>query len=121
MAESLVIEASGTHRDVGRQIGEAGRDMIAWGIDAYASRFEGLAGFGFTEAVERSRGYLKHAEDFVPQTVDQLRGTAEAANVQFDQLFALNCSEEFTCQAERMWPAEHCTSFALVVNGRPVA
>ena len=121
MAEPLVIEATGTHREVGRQIGEAGRELVAWGLDAYASRFEGLAGFGFTEAVERAHGYLKRAEDYVPQTVDQLRGMAEGANVRFDHLVALNCSEEFTCQADRCWPPEHCTSFGLVVDERPVA
>ena len=121
MQGPLVIEASGSHRQVGQQIGEAGRDLVAWGIDAYASRFEGLAGFGFAEAVERAREYLRAAEDYVPQAVDQLRGLAEAAGVPFEQLFALNCSEEFTCAAERSWPPEHCTSFAVVAGGRAVA
>jgi isopenicillin-N N-acyltransferase like protein len=121
MTTPLVIEASGTHREVGRQVGEAGREVIAWGLDAYASRFEGLAGFGFAEAVERASAYLRPAEDCVPQALDQLRGMAEAANVPFDHLFALNCSEEFTCQADRSWPPEHCTSFAVVSDGRPVA
>jgi len=121
MTSPLIIEASGTHYEVGRQVGEAGREIIAWGLDAYAARFEGLAGFGFAEAVERARPYLRAAEDCVPQALDQLRGMAEAANVPFDQLFALNCSEEFTCQADRNWPPEHCTSFAVVSDGRPVA
>jgi hypothetical protein len=121
MTGPLIIEASGTHREVGQQIGEAGRDLVAWGIDAYASRFEGLAGFGFSEAVERARGYLRVAEDYVPQAVDQLRGLAEGADVPFEQLFALNCSEEFTCRADRNWPAEHCTSFAVVAGERAVA
>jgi isopenicillin-N N-acyltransferase-like protein len=121
MADPLIIEASGSHREIGQQVGEAGRDLVAWGIDAYASRFEGLAGFGFAEAVERARAYLRPAEGYVPQAVEQLRGMAEAANVHFDQLFALNCSEEFTCQADRNWPPEHCTSFAVVADGRPVA
>jgi isopenicillin-N N-acyltransferase-like protein len=121
MVEPLVIQASGSHREVGRQVGEAGRDVVAWGIDAYASRFEGLAGFSFAEAVERARGYLRPAEDSTPQAVEQLRGMAEAANVPFDRLFALNCSEEFTCGADRTWPPEHCTSFAVAAGGQVVA
>jgi isopenicillin-N N-acyltransferase-like protein len=121
MTEPLIIEASGSHREVGRQVGEAGRDIIAWGVDAYSARFEDLAGFGFAEAVERARAYLRPAEDYVPQSVDQLRGMAEAANVPFDHLFALNCSEEFTCQADRNWPPEHCTSFAVVAGGCAVS
>ena len=121
MAEPLIIEASGSHRDVGRQTGEAARDIVAWGLDAYAERFEALAGFGFAEAVERSRPYLRPAEDYVPQSVDQLRGIAEGANVPFDHLFALNCSEELTCAADVAWPREHCTSFAVVAGGRAVS
>jgi hypothetical protein len=46
MTSPLVIEASGSHREVGRQVGEAGRDIIAWGLDRYAERFEALAGSG---------------------------------------------------------------------------
>lgn len=121
MTESLVIEAAGSHREVGRQIGEAGRELIAWGLDVYGERFEGLAGFSFTEAVERAKGYLRPAEDYTPDAVDQVRGLAEAANVGFDELFALNCAEEFTCGADRNWPPERCTSFAVVADGRAVA
>ena len=48
-------------------------------------------------------------------------GLAEAANVAFERLFALNCSEEFTCRADAVWPPEHCTSFAVVAGERPVS
>jgi isopenicillin-N N-acyltransferase-like protein len=117
----MVIEASGSHREVGRQVGEAARDIVAWGLDAYAARFEALAGFGFAEAIERAQGYLRPAEDCTPQAVEQLRGMAEGANAPFAHLFALNCSEEFTCGADRSWPPEHCTSFAVSAGGQAVA
>ena len=117
-----VIEASGTHSEVGRQIGEAARDLVAQGLAAYEERFPLLAGFDFAEAVERSRAYLRPAEDYVPQAVDQIRGLAEGANAPFQHLFALNCSEEFTCTADRVWPRpERCTSFAVVAGGRVVS
>ncbi len=121
MDEPLVIEAAGSHREVGRQVGEAGRDIVAWGLDAYASRFQSLSGLSFSEAVERARAFLRPAEEYAPQAVDQLRGIAEAANVPFDHLFTLNCSEEFTCTADRNWPPEHCTSFAVAAEGMAVA
>lgn len=117
-----VIEAAGTHREVGRQIGEAARDLVAQGLAAYEERFPLLAGFGFEEAVERSRAYLPPAEDYAPEAVAQIRGLAEGANVPFQHVFALNCSEEFTCAAERTWPRpEHCTSFAVAAEGRVVS
>ena len=66
--------------------------------------------------------YLRPAEDYVPQAVAQIRGLAEGAGVPFDRLFALNCGEEFTCEADRLWPRpEHCTSFAVVAGDRVVS
>jgi isopenicillin-N N-acyltransferase-like protein len=125
------IEATGTHREVGRQIGEASRDIVVRGLDAYEERFPVLAGFSLAEAVERARAYLAPAADYVPQAVEQLRGLAEGAGVPFERLFALNCSEEFTCAADRVWPPaapsaapaapEHCTSFAFASGGRVVS
>ena len=120
--QPTVIDARGTPREVGRQIGEAGRDLVARGLAAYEQRFPVLAGFSFAEAVERSRAYLRPAEGYVPQAVDQIRGLAEGANVPFERLFALNCSEEFTCGADLVWPRpEHCTSIAVVAGGRVVS
>jgi len=117
-----VIEASGTHREVGQQIGEAARDLVAQGLAAYEQRFPVLAGFSFAEAVEKAQAYLRPAEDYVPQAVDQIRGLSEGASVPFERLFALNCGEEFTCAADFTWPRpEHCTSFALVAGGRIVS
>lgn len=142
-----VIEASGTHREVGRQIGEAARDLVSQGLAAYEERFPVLAGFDFAEAVERSRAYLRPALEYVPQAVDQIRGLAEGANAPFQQLFALNCGEEFTCRADQVWPEEgggagagpatngaaarpgggvrprpdRCTSFAVVAGGSVVS
>jgi len=118
----LFIEAAGTHREVGRQIGEAARDLVARGLAAYEERFAVLAGFDLAEAVERSRAYLRPAEQYLPQVVDQIRGLAEGASAPFQHLFALNCSEEFTCAADRAWPRpEHCTSFAAAAGGRVVS
>jgi len=137
-----VIEASGSHHEVGRQIGEAARDLVAQGLAAYEDRFPLLAGFSLAEAVGRARAYLRPAEAYVPGAVEQLRGLAEGANTSFERLFALNCSEEFTCAADRVWPREggepgdggtaarpgaarpapdHCTSFAVAAGGRLVS
>jgi len=115
------IEAKGTYREVGRQIGEAERELVLRELDYYGEQFGALAGFSFAEAVERARLYLGPAEQAVPQIVDQLRGLAEGAGVAFDQLFAANCNEELTCLPDLPKRPGHCTSFAFKAGGRTVA
>lgn len=141
MGGITVIEARGSGREIGRQVGEAARDSVARGLAHYTERWPALAGFSMAEAIERARAYLAPAEAYVPRALEQVRGLAEGANVDFDALFALNCSEEFTCAADWVWPAaqaggpqaggaprgrvrpapEHCTSIAFVAGGRVVA
>ncbi len=122
------IEVTGTHHEVGRQIGEAAADLVARGLAYYESSYPVLAGMTFAAAVDRARSYLAPAQAWAPQLVDQLRGLAEGAGVPFDYLFAVNCTEEFTCTEESISdptapPArgEHCTSFAFVSGGRTYA
>ncbi len=120
-AQLPYIEVTGTHREVGRQIGEAERELVLRELDYYEVQFVALAGFSFAEAVERARPNLRPAEEAVPQIVDQLRGLAEGAGVPFEQIFAANCIEELTCLPERTGGPEHCTSFAFTAGGRTVA
>lgn len=132
------IEAKGTHREVGRQIGEAERDLVRAELASCEEQFPMLAGISFEECVERASAFLGPAEEFLPQIVDQLRGLAEGAGVPFDALFAVNCDEEFTClpdqpsgpgrenasggsRASASGPPEHCTSFAFTTDGRTIA
>ena len=60
-AELPYIEAKGTHREVGRQIGEAERELVLRELDYYGAQLVALAGFSFSEAVERALPYLMPA------------------------------------------------------------
>ena len=120
------IEAKGTYRQVGRQIGEAERELVRPELAYYGEQFAALAGFGFAE---RSRACSPLPQtvprQFVPRIVDQLRGLAEGAGVPFDALFAANCNEEFTCllrpgrRAPR--PAATALRSRFTAGGRTVA
>ena len=117
-----LIEASGTQREIGRQVGEAAREVFARGVADYRERFPVLCGFPFEEAVERARAYERPMTDYLPGAAEQLRGMAEGAGVPFEYLMALNCSEEFTCAADWAWPPKgHCTSFAFLAGERVVS
>ena len=86
---------------MGRQIGEAARELVARGLAYYEENFPLLAGITFAEAVERTQPYLAVAERHLPQIMDQLRGVAEGSGLPLERLFAWNCCEELTCVPER--------------------
>jgi len=92
------IEVRGTHREIGRQIGEAARERVAASLAYYQESYEELAGVTLAEGrVQAVAAYLPAARAFSPELVDQLEGLAEGSGVDFDDLFLLNCGAEFTC------------------------
>lgn len=108
-----LIEVSGTHLEMGRQIGEARREQVQHGIvnarklidlsyDELELTWEG--------AQIQSRKYLPFAEERYPQYVEEMRGIAEGANVAFDDVATLNTMEAVTMDALHL---TRCTSFAV--------
>ncbi|HET7143597.1 MAG TPA: C45 family peptidase [Anaerolineales bacterium] len=108
-----IIEISGTHREMGRQIGEATREQVQHSVanarmlidDAYGSLELTWQG-----AQIQSRKYLPFAEERYPQYVDEMRGVADGANVPFDDIVVLNVMEAVTMDALHL---TRCTSFAV--------
>ena len=108
-----LIEVSGTHREMGRQIGEAARAQVQHSvanarvlIDAAYDSLE----LTWQDAQIQSRKYLPFAEERYPQYVDEMRGIAEGANVAFDDIVTLNAMEAVTVDALHL---TRCTSMAV--------
>ncbi len=108
-----LISVSGSHREMGRQIGEAARAQISHSIenartllrDAYDTLQLDWEG-----ALIQSRKYLPFAEERYPQYVAEMRGMAEGANVPFDDLSVVNAMEAVTMDALHL---TKCTSMAI--------
>ena len=86
-----VIEARGTHREVGHQIGE----QCQLQIESMLSHLqEDLpAGVGWDEMLEQSNIYLQDSRAVYPLYVEELEGIAEGAKVPFDEIFLSMCEE----------------------------
>jgi len=108
-----VITVSGSHLEMGRQIGEAARAQVTNSIenarkllhDAYDTLQLDWVG-----ALIQARKYLPFAEERYPQYVEEMRGLAEGANVAFDDLTVVNAMEAVTMDALHL---VKCTSMAL--------
>ncbi len=108
-----LIEISGSHREMGRQIGEAARVQVQNSIanariliDAAYNTLE----LTWEGAKIQARKYLPFAEERYPHYVDELHGLAEGANAPFDDIMVLNAMEAVTMDALHL---TRCTSMAV--------
>jgi len=114
-----LVEVSGSHLDMGRQIGEAMRPQIQHGIEnakiLIDAAYDTLE-LDWSGARNQARKYLPFSEERYPQYVDEMRGIAQGANVDFTDIVALNAMEAVTTDALHL---TRCTSMAL--NGERTA
>ncbi len=108
-----LIEISGTHREMGQQIGEARRKQVQHSVEnAHELIDQSYKTLELTwdGAQIQARKYLPFAEERYPQYVDEWRGIAEGAKVPFDEIVTLNVMEAVTTDALHL---TRCTSFAI--------
>ncbi|MGD0708036.1 MAG: C45 family peptidase [Anaerolineaceae bacterium] len=108
-----MVKVYGSHREMGRQIGETFPSQIKHSIDdakaLIDSTYETLQ-LTWESANIQARKYLPFAQERYPQYVDEILGMAEGAGVSFDDLVALNAMEAVTMDALHL---TKCTSMAV--------
>ena len=111
----LLVRVAGSHREIGRQIGEACAEKVHRSIEnarvLIQSTYEQLQ-LDWEGARIQSRKYLPFAQERYPQYVEELIGMAEGAKANFDDLIVVNAMEAVTMDALHL---TKCTSIA--VNG----
>lgn len=114
------LEVRGSHREIGRQIGEATRDIVHATIAHYMDAYPRIAGLTFAQAEIQAQVYLAKADEHMPRFVAELRGIAEGAGVELMPLLVLHCGEEFTAEEDVRPHATGCTSVGVSSGGRHV-
>ncbi len=113
------IRVGGTHREIGRQIGESCAIQVHRSVEnahlLLANAYEDLQ-LTWDGAQIQARKYLPFAQERYPQYVDEMMGIAEGAGVPFDDVVVLNALEAVTMDALHL---SKCTSMA--VNERRTA
>jgi hypothetical protein len=94
--QPLVIEASGTPREIGRAHGEQARHLVRDGLERWR---EALAADGrdaerLWHDLARTAGFREAALRWTPDLVEEVEGIAEGAAVAPDRVFATNCLDE---------------------------
>src|SRR5512137_1892028 len=83
------IKVKGSHREIGRQIGEAARPLVEHSIQSAKVLVDltyNHLQLDWNGANIQARKYLPFAQERYPQYVEEIIGIAEGANVSYDDL-----------------------------------
>jgi isopenicillin-N N-acyltransferase-like protein len=109
------IELSGTHRELGRQHGEAARAQIQDSIAYYRESFKKITGLEWSEIKRNAPRWVAPIESYFPGITDEIRGIGEGAGVAFEEVLALNARGELSTHNPFVDEAEEgCSSYALI-------
>jgi isopenicillin-N N-acyltransferase-like protein len=108
-----LVRVSGTHREMGRQIGEACRKQVQHSIEngrtLFADAYQQLE-LTWEGAQIQARKYIPFAQERYPQYVEEMMGVAEGANVVLEDVAVVNAMEAVTMDALHL---SRCTSMAV--------
>jgi isopenicillin-N N-acyltransferase like protein len=112
-----VLECSGTPLDIGRAHGEAGRDLIAMGMDRWRAKLRekrGDAGDYITGFLART-AFVPAIERHTPALLEELHGIADGSGQPFEHVVAYNLmDEEWSFRTDKLGDlAPGCTAVAI--------
>ena len=102
------IEVSGPPRELGRQIGESAREEVREFCEIALHRVRKTTPISREKALDVARRSAVFAEEYSPDMTAELRGTAEAAGVSFDELMLLQVRNQLQPEEDA-----GCTALAL--------
>jgi isopenicillin-N N-acyltransferase-like protein len=105
------IEVSGPPRVLGRQVGEAAGEEIRGFVAAAMECVNRTVRISRAAALEVAAGSVAHSEQYSPELVEEMRGTAEAARVSLEELMLLQVRNQLVGE-----PEAGCTSVASVAS-----
>lgn len=114
-----MIEISGPPRERGEQYGGQAASQVAKSIDFYRRASEDSAGLDWEQSIARAMTWLPRLEEYAPDLVDEMRGTADGAGVDFGDIMMLNLRSELLYDPTfaAMPEIEGCTSFSIAPGG----
>jgi isopenicillin-N N-acyltransferase-like protein len=108
-----LIRVKGSHREIGRQMGEAMASQIRHSIENARTLIDStynVLELDWDGARIQARKYIPFAEEYYPQYIDEMKGIAEGAGITFDDIAVINALEAVTMDALHL---TRCTSFAV--------
>lgn len=109
MAEFIQVVTGGTHREMGVDFGRAAVEVIKELVDASGTYYREATGHRIASARRYAlANFLPFVRRRYPKYLEEVRGIAEGAGVDFEDMFFLTADEELV----DLW-SEHCSSAAV--------
>ena len=108
-----VIELSGgASLERGQGYGEAARERINSAVAVYTETLSHYGRMDWAGLTRASRDFLPAIEGYAPELVEEMKGVAQGAGVDFADILTLNCRSELMARAYAS--ANECTSMAAL-------
>ncbi len=126
------VQARGSHRELGRAVGEAAREQVRASVAFFRDHFEAMTSgrLTFADAEREALAYATVAGRRLPRHLEELEGLAEGAGLPLGHVLVPNCGEEFTSDepagdGRTLSPGsprggDHCTAVAVVCGDRHI-
>ena len=109
-----LIEVAGTPRECGHQYGAAARILVAANLNTYLDAFHAELGLTPDEIYAHAARYVPLIDAYDPDTLAEMRGLADGAEVPFEAVVALNARTELLNTLRAPHADDGCTSFAVL-------
>lgn len=109
-----LIRAVGSPVARGRMYGRGAEDQIRASIDFYASEVAGAARTTWEDIKRGLEPRVDTWRELDEESILEMEGIANGANVEFGDILALNCRGAFTSVSTSAAPDEGCTSFVVM-------
>ncbi len=109
-----LIEISGEPRERGLLYGERARAQILSSIAFYSDAFEKTSGLAWSRICALAEDWVQAAEAFSPDLVEEARGIAEGAGVDFLEIMVINARGEILYGEDfKKLQGGECSSYSL--------
>ncbi|KAM6525189.1 hypothetical protein FALCPG4_010747 [Fusarium falciforme] len=92
----LQVNCSGTPYEIGHQHGTAANDKVAGSLDFYKWLFQTTCDMDWPAVRIEAQKYVEPLQKLCPRYVEEIRGVADGAGVEFIDIVALNVRTEIT-------------------------
>ncbi|MBC8505443.1 MAG: peptidase C45, partial [Chloroflexi bacterium] len=114
------IRVQGPPFERGRQYGQAAASRIHRNIEIYKEMFAHYAGWDWEQAQSRAQLFEPAIDEFRPRYLDEMRGIAEGARVDYEDILTLNVRTEIRNSAIAQNAPGECTSFVVLAPATEV-